>query len=486
MLRAERRIDWDRHSLSAAGISTESVSSAISFIESHRIPIHSLIVIHGSTVGIEAYWHPYSVDKLHRMFSVTKSFVSLAVGVLVSRKIISLDSHVADFFPELIGNDNPKEIRYVTIKDMLSMKTCHIRASHKTIANSNYVGSYSDDWVGSFFKRCDDDHHPGTIFSYDDTAAAVVGAIVERVSGKDLMSFMKETFLAETGISENAYIMKMKTGVSMGNSGLMATPRDLAVIMRFIQDRAFDSIASSYIDEALSLQSDTDIGNADYATDFRNGYGYYFWLIRNGGWAMYGNGGQLAICVPGKDVIMIANADTQTIKGGTQVLMDALWMIAEGTSNSFSESPEVMSRGDGCRMFSLLHESGVGVLPFDIDRSFACAQNKLGISSLRVSIDSSDGILDILKDDGDRISIVFGIEHNAESTASGLPVSLVVASGAWKSDGTLSVMAYFLGEEIGSLAVQLAIKGDRISAMFRLFGELSFAGFDGTVDGEEI
>ena len=177
-------IDWTNCSPREAGIRSESISEALDFPESHMIPMHSLLVIRGGKAAVEAYWEPYCTRTLHRMFSVTKSLVSLAAGVLVSDGRISLDDKVLDFF---LGTAVPDRFRILTLRHMLSMRTCHSRASHKLVPGSSYTGSYSDDWVGSFFRTIDGDHQPGTFFSYDDTAAHVVGAIVEKVSRMDLI-----------------------------------------------------------------------------------------------------------------------------------------------------------------------------------------------------------------------------------------------------------------------------------------------------------
>lgn len=43
----------------------------------------------------------------------------------------------------------------------------------------------------------------------------------------DLLSYLRFKFLDEIGFSANAYILKDPNGVSMGGSGLCATPYDL-------------------------------------------------------------------------------------------------------------------------------------------------------------------------------------------------------------------------------------------------------------------
>ena len=50
----------------------------------------------------------------------------------------------------------------------------------------------------------------------------------------------------------------------------------------------------------------------------QQGYGYQFWRCRNNGFAMYGMGGQLAICLPDFDFILATNADNEDTQQHTQ------------------------------------------------------------------------------------------------------------------------------------------------------------------------
>ena len=74
----------------------------------------------------ESYYAPYSRNTLHRMFSVTKSFVSLAIGLLADEGRISLDDHIADYFPEKQPETGVHPyMQMLTIRQMLTMRTCH-------------------------------------------------------------------------------------------------------------------------------------------------------------------------------------------------------------------------------------------------------------------------------------------------------------------------------------------------------------------------
>mgnify|MGYP000066753238 CR=1 FL=1 len=73
-------------------------------LEKRRVPLHSVLIAQHGKLIFEKYYAPYCRNKLQRMFSVTKSFTSLAIGLLEQegrfpcRIISAIISR--NFFPE--------------------------------------------------------------------------------------------------------------------------------------------------------------------------------------------------------------------------------------------------------------------------------------------------------------------------------------------------------------------------------------------------
>ena len=66
----------------AQGIPSSCLCRLLEKLEEHKIPMHSLLIARHGHLVLEAYYEPYGKDRLHRMFSQTKSYTSLAVGLL--------------------------------------------------------------------------------------------------------------------------------------------------------------------------------------------------------------------------------------------------------------------------------------------------------------------------------------------------------------------------------------------------------------------
>ncbi|MGN0373415.1 MAG: serine hydrolase [Enterocloster sp.] len=60
----------------------EKMGHFIEDLDRAGIPLHSAALVQGDQVVFERYFGIHHKDELHRMYSVTKSLVSLAVGFL--------------------------------------------------------------------------------------------------------------------------------------------------------------------------------------------------------------------------------------------------------------------------------------------------------------------------------------------------------------------------------------------------------------------
>ena len=86
-----------------AGIPSAAIERFIDRLEGSRLCMHDFLMVKGGGVLAEAYWKPFHAGRKHRMYSVSKTFVSAAVGMLVDEGKISLNDRIVDHFPDQIG-----------------------------------------------------------------------------------------------------------------------------------------------------------------------------------------------------------------------------------------------------------------------------------------------------------------------------------------------------------------------------------------------
>lgn len=274
--------------------------------------MHGFILTLGGEVLAEGSYAPFRADEPHRMFSVSKSVVSLAIGMLSDAGVISLDDPICDHFPEWVDGDTPVLLRRVTIRHMLRMATCYDR--------SMYGALNHDDWTKPFFYGTPT-HVPGTVFSYDTCASQVMCALVERKTGRSILDYMQEKLFDRIGMTDPKKWLKDGQGVSQGGTGLLLTLRDYSKLANFCMSDGQGIISRDYLHAATSWQIAT---GERPGPEERYGYGYQFWMMREG-FSMYGLGGQMALCLPEKQLALVTTADLITDSTGVQPIYDAFF-----------------------------------------------------------------------------------------------------------------------------------------------------------------
>ena len=210
--------------------------------------MHGFILTLGDRTLAEGSWAPFSNDTPHRLYSVSKSVTALGIGLLLKDGRLSLDDAVADYFPDLVDERTHPFIRQCTIRHLLTMRTCFDRSMYKPLADS--------DWTAPFFHGTPA-HAPGTLFSYDTSASQVLCALIQRLSGKDALTFMQERLFSPLGMLGEKRWLKDAAGVCQGGTGLIMSLRDLSILARFCASDGLGLIDPAYLRDATSRLVET-------------------------------------------------------------------------------------------------------------------------------------------------------------------------------------------------------------------------------------
>lgn len=457
------------------GISSASICNFINRLSQNGIPMHSLLLFHRDKLITEGYYAPYTANTLHRMFSISKSFTAIAIGLLVDEERLSLSDKIVTFFPDKVPADVHPWISSMTIRDMLMMRTCH--------ASTTYKLDMRSDWVESFF-TVPPTHPSGKLFHYDTSSAHTLCALVERLTGMPMLHYLKEK-LAPLGLSEASYMITDPFGVSMGGSGLVTTPMDLLKFGYFISHKGNvdgqQLLSASYIEEATSDLTDTCL-TAPLRSE-ACGYGYQFWRNERNGYVCYGMGGQLIIFLPDYDLICVTTADTQGIGGGNQYIYDALY---EEILPFIQENPLPQDEKSHSELLKLLKNlqivplNGETASPMTASISgitWNVQENVMGFSQIRLDFSATTGTLSFqLK--GVTYSFDFGMGHLETGT---FPVydMRCATSGVWLRPDTLYVKAHIIDEYVGSVHFEFVFGNDDMTIFMKKQEESLFAEFNG-------
>jgi CubicO group peptidase (beta-lactamase class C family) len=366
------------------GIPSQAILNFLNRIDAERINMHGFLLIRHNDIAAEGYWAPWTADRKHRMYSISKSFVALAVGLMIGEGKLALDDKVAPFFPEkLPANLHPWHAA-ATVRDLLMMSTAHS------------VNSYTQadpDWVWTFFNR-PATHPAGTIFAYDTAATVVLTAIVEKLSGMPFLDYMRPRFLDRIGFSKDAWCVRTPEGGSWGGSGVICTLRDMAkVALTCLNEGRWGDeqlLPADYVRAATSKQIDNSIRGSE-------GYGYQIWREKENGFAFRGMGSQYAFCFPDKDFVFTCIADTQGAPAGSPI-PDVMY---EEIFPHLADGPLPEDPAAFAALSDKIARLAVLPLPGDHDAPvraavdgawYALEENPMGITRTRLSFQGDQGI----------------------------------------------------------------------------------------------
>ena len=259
-----------------------------------------------------AFWHPYFKDtQLHSMQSVTKSIVSAAIGIAISRgDFPDLDTPVLSFFDvDKTANVDEKK-QTMTLRHLLTMSEglrWNENVPYIDPTNTFTVMARSLDWV-QFTLDQPMAAAPGTRFNYNSGASLILGQIFLQSTGIDIEAYTAQHLFRPLGITDYEW-KRTPFGLADTQEGLFLSTRDLAKIAYlYLQKGRWNHktvIPESWINDSLRV-------SFELQDDLRTGYGFTWWSQ----WYQYqdkryiaylgkGFGGQRPIILPDFDMVIV-------------------------------------------------------------------------------------------------------------------------------------------------------------------------------------
>lgn len=302
------------------GMSSRAVGAMLDRLDAASIECHSLMIVHRGHVVAEGWAAPYSADRPHLLYSLTKSIASIAVGLAVSDGLLSLDDRVVDVLPEHVPHDASDQARRLTVHQLLTMT-----AGHDVDTLSDAWRLEPGDLVKGFLRQ------PfavaeGTQHTYDNATTFVLARMVERVTGRGLPGFLDERLFHPIGV-DHAEWDRVGSGAAFGFHGLHLTTEAVAAIGELMLRRGRwhgrQLVPAGWVELATTYRT----GSRHYSpgavgVDFESGYGYHWWMARDG---FHANGafGQHCVVVPSRELVVVVTSEQQEI-GHAQDVLDAV------------------------------------------------------------------------------------------------------------------------------------------------------------------
>ncbi len=244
-------------------------------LESYN-PVAYLIIQNGE-IKYEEYWDGYGQNSLSNSFSMSKSIVSLLIGIAIDEGLIkSVDQKVMDFIPEYDKEGN----RDLTIRHLLTMSSgLNWDEAYATPFSMTTEGYYGKD-LSSLIKSLDVISQPGTSYRYQSGNTVVLGMILEAATNKNISEYASEKLWSKIGAENDAiWSLDNKDGIEKSFCCFNSNARDFARLGQLILNNGLwnnDTIVSTeYLLEATKAAM--DIKNNENTAMLH--YGYQFWVM---------------------------------------------------------------------------------------------------------------------------------------------------------------------------------------------------------------
>jgi CubicO group peptidase (beta-lactamase class C family) len=457
------------------GISSAAILRYVDALEARVMFPHSFMLVRHGHVVAEGWWTPYAATEPHTLFSLSKSFTSIAMGLAVNEGKLTLADPVLKHFPAEAPTTPSRNLQAMRVRDLLRMASGH---------HGEDVDPFpydSDQNLVRLFLAKPVAHKPGTHFYYNTAGTFMLSAILQKAAGETVHDYLMPRLFQPLGMGHPRWD-STATGTTLGGYGLSLRTEDIACFGLLLLQRGNwqgrQLVPATWIDEATALQTAT---GSDPAGNWDQGYGYQFWRTPHGYYRGDGAFGQLCLVMPEHDAVLVMTAGTDEL--GPEFDLPWEFLLPAFQSAALPADPEsvqrLTARLENLRLPTQTGQPSSPVAAAVAKRLFVFPTNTFGLESITLLPSSDDtGATVECKLAGIDQRVFCGLgawvkgvlrTPNDQIGLGDLPP--VAASGAWTADDTYTAK---LVRYRTPFTLQLQLKFSEDSVTFDLEQDLYF------------
>lgn len=334
---------------------------------------------------LSADFTPHRADDRMHLYSLSKSFTSVAVGIAQEMGLLHVSERMLDIFPECAPPEISENLAAMTLGDVLSMQSghevCHLDKMR-----------LSEDAVRTFLAM-PVVYRPGTTFVYSTGGTCVCGAAVEKRSGMKLNDFLQAYLFSKLGI-QRPRALCLADGRHCGGTGMFLSADDVLKFgMMLLHGGVYEGqriVSEEWLRGATSPIADN---SSNGTPDWVVGYGYQFWRNARGGFRGDGAFGQLCVVLPEEDTVVVQLAEAANMQ---QELSD-IYTLLDAIDRGGSDTDEPIDAAHPALNGAFLHGSSKEIA------SYQYKENPAELRSAALSV-GADGVLTV------RFETAYGVQ----------------------------------------------------------------------------
>ena len=245
--------------------------------------------------------HNFAEETPVLLWSVAKTFTSMAIGIAAHEGYFNINDKIADYFQAA----KREKFNKLIIRDLLCMGTGQTQCPVDKAVDE---GRNLDNVEELFFEE-PILYEPGRHYMYNNAATYMLSKLISITTGGCLLDYLRPRIFEPLEI-EKVQWEKDVNGINFGFAGLSLNAHDLSKFGQLLLNEGTwngkSLIPEQYIQEATKKQIDTSGFNKFFATaDHKSGYGYQLWMNSYpGSYRLDGLYGQYVVIVPKKNAVI--------------------------------------------------------------------------------------------------------------------------------------------------------------------------------------
>lgn len=255
--------DLERVSPESQGISSSDIEELFDeMVHSKDGEPHGIMILRNGKVIGELHPKPILAKESHTIYSASKTFVGIAVGLAVDEQKLKITDRVVSFFPDEIRTISiSKELAKLTVRDLLVMSS--------GIKRDWQLRSKETEWTKAFLSK--EIKNPGETFEYDSMVSYLLSAIVQRATGMKMLDYLKARIFTPMHITEVEW-EESPEGINTGGWGLYMQVESMAKVGQLLLDKGKwngkQLISEKWINEMMKVHKKTGMVS---------NFGYHIW-----------------------------------------------------------------------------------------------------------------------------------------------------------------------------------------------------------------
>ena len=251
---------WPTTSPADAGLDQASLDALAA--DAEAAGSQCLVVTRDGELVAEWNWGGATATTEREAWSVTKSVTATLVGIAEDQGHLDIDQPASDFITEWQGT--PSEA--VTIRNLLANDSGRF---HDNATDYGAMATMAEDKT-AFSIGLEQQHEPGTVWVYNNSAIQTLEAVLERATGEPVAEFAEEHLFAPLGMASD--MTTDAAGNALVFMGMQTTCQDLArfglLYLRGGEWQGEQVVSESFVAEAVQPSQELEPT-----------YGLLWWLL---------------------------------------------------------------------------------------------------------------------------------------------------------------------------------------------------------------